>query len=220
MFKQLLVLTAACGFSMSAWAGYIQYELKDVTLSDGGAIGGSFIENTDKQAVMYYALHTGGGSVGQSYGVSGPQDNLQSAYTIFAQGPTSFTVDANEDDMEEAYLRLNFGWDAHAAQYTIGGSESVWASSFVNGSLIWNQVNRTITGGTLVEEAADPNLVAWLESPDNGNPINVIVPAVPANPDPKTVPEPGSLALLAGGAAALASLRRRARRPAKGAAAV
>jgi len=193
MFKKLIAFAFGAGISLSASAGYIQYDLQDVRFNDGGTVTGSFVQDADTRAIAYYSLQTGGANFGNQYFVSGSYANLVSAHTNFyTPGPTSFESYLNVDDRFRATLNLDFKRDAQAAQFTVAGMEisPVFAGD-------WVTMSRTIIGGTLVEGTIDPGLLAALESGQTDGILN-LVPALPQAP--AGVPEPGSLALLAIGA--------------------
>jgi hypothetical protein len=193
MFKKLIAFAFGIGISLSASAGYIQYDLQDVRFNDGGTVTGSFVQDTDTRAIAYYSLQTGGANFGNQYFVSGSYANLVSAHTNFTTpGPTSFESYLNVDDRFRATLNLDFNWATQAEHYNVAGSEN--SPVFTSG---WVFMSRTITGGTLVQGTIDPGLLAALESGQTEGIINLI-PALPQAP--AGVPEPGSLALLAIGA--------------------
>jgi hypothetical protein len=207
MFKKLITFVVGACISVSASAGYIQYDLKNVQFSDGGTLAGAFVQNTDTRAIAYYSLQTGGANFGNQYFVSGNHANLDAVHTNFyAPGPTSFQSYLNVDDRFHATLDLDFSWDAQAAQFKVTGTEN---SPVFRNDWVW--LSRTITGGSLVEGTIDPGLLAALESGQTDG-INKLIPTLPQAP--AGVPEPGSLALLVAGMFGLVGPgRRRGRKP-------
>jgi hypothetical protein len=205
MIKKLIALAFGAGISLSASAGYVQYDLKDVTFNDGGNASGFFVQDEDTRAIAYYQILTGGANFGNQYFVSGTYANLKSVHTNFpSPGPTSFESYVNVNDMAYATLNLDFSWNAQHSGYAVQGNEI--SPTFNDSGFPSGSVQRWISAGTLVEGTIDAGLLASLEAGDNYG-INKLIPTIPQAP--ADVPEPGSLALLALGVCGLAGLRRR-----------
>jgi hypothetical protein len=205
MIKKLIAFAIGAGISLSASAGYVQYELSGVQFEDGGTATGLFVQDSESRAILYYQLMTGGANFGNQYFVSGSYANLLSVSTSFSSpGPTSFQSYINVNDTARAILNQDFSWNALTGAYVVHGGETSPQFDFMGHVSQWNF--RNITAGSLVEGTIDPRLQASLEA-GNDNGINRLIPVIPQAP--ADVPEPGSLALLAAGICGLAGLRRR-----------
>lgn len=199
MLKKLIAFAAASAVSLSASAGYVQYNV-NAGFDDGGIVSGFFVQDTGTRAVAYFRLATGG-TFGSQYFASGIFSNITSASTYFAgAGPTSFQVYSNLGDTYTSALDLTFQWNPAAQAIAVNGWES--ASGWINVDLSGN-FYRGIVAGSVVEVAVDPGLAAALDAGQTDG-INNIIPTqrVP-------LPEPASIALLLVGGAGIAGLRRR-----------
>jgi hypothetical protein len=194
MLKKLITFTVAAGFSLSASAGYVQYNV-----NSGGA-SGFFVQNTDTRAIAYFNLHSSA-PYGNQYMASGIFSNIVSAHSNFYhEGPTSFQVYSYLNDAYYSTLNLSFAWNDAADGIKVSGWES---GSPLPGIPFAQAGFRYFEGGTVTEVAVDPGLLAALESGQTDGINNII---------PTPMPEPASIALMAAGGALLAGVRRRAKR--------
>jgi hypothetical protein len=192
MFKKLIVLAAACGFSLSASAAYIQYDLQNVKFDDGKSLSGWFVQNTDNSAIAFYAL-----SGGWNTYIPGVDSNVTSASITVAGGPTSFHAWTRINGVDQSNLYLVFGAGAASATFSVSGFETMTPAPYET----FPPDAHRIVSGSAVLGAIDPGLLALLEAGTSG--FEEVVPAA--------VPEPASLALLVMGACAMGGLRRRPR---------
>lgn len=201
MLLKLCYFLLGLGLCCSASAGYVQYTFQNTTFKDGGTLDGFFIQNDIDQSIAYYSIHVNGGALmSGTFGPSGHESNLQSAYRRFydPSSPTSFHV--FNALPEPSYLSLNIRFHAPGSDghYRVGGwqneSRYVYPDDMIPGF-------RRIAGGTVVLSAVDP--LTWWDSGEfdwrklgiYNDGLKYLVPT--------PMPEPGSLALMA---IALASL--------------
>lgn len=196
------LFVAAATLSLSASAGFVQYNFVDTTFSDGGTLNGYFVQNTEDKAIAYFNLNVAGGAQhAAQFFPSGLMSNIASADTFFlGTGPTNFSA-FNNQDVVYYFLDVEFGSTSTAGTYSVFGTNDQFAQ-FPG----IDSASRSFASGYAVQGTVEADLLAYLE----GGPIQEINYIVPRySPEPVRVPEPGSLALLMLGAATLAGARRK-----------
>jgi hypothetical protein len=206
MVKQLVAFVLAAGVSMSASAGYIQYTLDNVKLDDGSSLQGWFVQDTSDQSIAYYDFQSGPPAADHMV----PWGSIYYNKMLFAEshfaggaGPTSFGF---QDTMSTSYYHvINLMFDpAPGGAIRVSGSDDDTPAPETYGWPGFQSMMRNIVGGAVVQSAVTEEvLLASLERGDTY--LDRVVPNVP----PMPVPEPGSLALLALGACAVARAGRR-----------
>lgn len=208
MFKKVLTLLAGVSFSLSASAGYVQYNFS-------GPVTGYVVQHDDDQSIAYYYLNVPLGNLPVSVTfhaepfVGVGTDVIVSETTYYRQvAPTDFTIHDNFGT--PGPLALSFNFVPHANDvfdYTTRYSGSV-------GLYIGLEKEYFPTQGALrgivTKGLVDPDLARSL---DDAGGYYAGVPAItPDYRGPADVPEPASLALLAAGALGAAGVTRRRKR--------
>lgn len=204
MLKRLIAGLATALLCSTASAGLVQYTLSDVRFSDGGTLEGFFVQDTDDDSIVYYWLGAEGGRNPSAW--FQPADYMdqitKARVNFYWGGPTSFRLEQDRTDAWIGMLHLGFRYGEEGGIAAYGSLRTVP----VDYAEDWWEIKptyRSIIGGTAIAGELDPELAALLA---NG-PVDGMVHIVPTR-----MPEPGSLALLAVGAALGATrLRRRTR---------
>jgi hypothetical protein len=206
MIKKLLALAAGAVFSMSASAGYIQYNLS-------GPVSGIVIQNDADRSIGFYDLWVKAPYVNAHFAPSGLFDSLTGAkYRSDAMGPTAFGAYDGATEVYYSRIWLDFwttdtpGTFSYSATYSQSKSPEYPSDPWVT------PLHPLITwlNGSVVASAGSPRfdyLDFYRQYGVYGDGLPIIVPT-------REVPEPVSLGLFAIGAAGLAGAA--SRRKSKG----
>ena len=224
MLKKLLKasLLGAIFASFQASAAFVQYDLHDVTFSDGTAVTGYFVQNTANDSVPYFNIMTKNGPdvQGIRYAPSGTFDYVTGVRRDFGgPGPTSFTVYDNLTDVYFSWLTLSFS-RINGQNFAVSGSQ--WQRPIPEVSMYpwFDEGARTITGGTTSLGSINASLLSFLESGGRDSANADLAPLPYRGPNGNgngagsgpqgEVPEPGTAALIGLGLlGALVARRRR-----------
>lgn len=208
MLKQAIIATSLtlglCAGNASA--AFVQYDLNNVTFSDGAVASGYFYQDTSNDAVVYYNINVPRTSYMSqaNFRPSGSVSNVTSIYRSFGgEGPSSFTVDDNSTDFYIFDLRLIFSRSTPGGVFSVAGMQSQRPipelPSYSNGF----SAQRDIISGTSTLGIANAEIVAGLEA--GFRDFSVKVP----EPFRGTVPEPTTYALLSIGLLGYLASRKR-----------
>lgn len=206
MMNKVLVFAVGTLFSLSASAGYVQYDLSYGAANSG--LSGFIVQHDTDQSIASFSFNLNDSSAryGQQFFPFFGEGEvlLVDASTYFGDGgPTNFTIYDNFGLDHETSLRVIFARTAggdftYTADYIADLSENVPPATY-SGTL----------SGLAVRGTVAPALVNYLDT--NGGYDFGVPRIVPQLIAPNQVPEPASLALLAFGAAGIAATHRRKR---------
>ncbi|MEW6371024.1 MAG: PEP-CTERM sorting domain-containing protein [Pseudomonadota bacterium] len=202
MLKKTIAGAATALLCSTASAGLVQYTLSDVRFSDGGTLEGFFVQDTDDNSIVYYWLGAEGGrNPGTGFIPLEDHDYITKARVNFYWGgPTSFRVEQYQVDAWTWKLHLGFRYGEEGGVAAYGSLATVPLDGLPD-EYLNKPTYRSIIGGTAIAGALEPELVEFLASGGADGMVHIV---------PTRMPEPGSLALLAIGAAFGATrLRRR-----------
>ncbi|WP_198119244.1 PEP-CTERM sorting domain-containing protein [Massilia rhizosphaerae] len=199
MFKKLFVLAAACVFSLSASAAWVQYDISNVTYADDpfNAFSGSFVQDSHSGGIVWFNLATLSNRFIPNF------DSTIIGVSNYVPGqPTGFIATSSNNGVNDSMIGLSFMAGPAPGTFALApNSFETYLETFSSNPPVTHQIlSGTVTVGTI-----EPHLLAYLENPNSG--LTVFLPPN----SPASVPEPGSLALIGAGLALIGRLRKRAR---------
>lgn len=205
MFRKMIVAAAGLLCSLSASAGYVQYNFN-------GPLSGHFIQHDTDQSIADYNFLLPIQGVGRPFALQiSPQQSegvtrITAVSTHFAQGgPTNFSIYSDFGADQTTRLSIDFAHDASGILYYTVSYASAIMFGTSNGTEFLDFAGSH--RGTVSAGEVHPDYARWLDS--NGGYGDHVSRIVPQYIGPNEVPEPASLALLALGAAGLIASRRR-----------
>lgn len=209
MLKKLVMFTASALFSLSASAGYVQYDFSSST-SANASVSGYFVQRDDDESIAFfdfrvidysqnrgasfYPRHDDG-----SAGLSAPTT------TYFRKnGPTNFSLFSNYGSDQSSNFSIDFSrGTAGAFNYVAHWDYHPWTDGI---SEIPPTYSGTVTG-SVTKGTLAPGMAQDLDGLFGS--YMWVYHVVPTYISPAQVPEPASLALFAIGAIGAASAARR-----------
>jgi hypothetical protein len=203
MIKKLIALAAGAVFSMSASAGYVQYDFNLNTNNTG--LEGFFVQHDDDQSIAFFSfLLYGPGGQGQQFSPFFGEGTVQivNESTYFRNnGPTNFSIRDNYGGDHVTDFSVNFARSNKGAfEYTASYQMDLYSN--MPPVIYSGTVSGIATKGTV-----DPLLERYL---DSGSGYESGVPLIiPTYIGPAHLPEPASLGLFAIGTLGAAAVVRR-----------